>query len=387
MRGTFASKLKSVFVVGFFLTVALSLTGYIDSSFVGTRVSLERVGLLFSLGSGAAIIFLAYLPKLLERVGTTRAFHIAGLAYLVSVICMLQTSHALLFQALFVVYMASGIGLYFILDMLIEHFSKSGTTGTTRGLWLVIYNVGYLIGPLIAGLVADTDRFELVYLLAGLCIITMMLIYARDLEDVVFRSHHNGKSLLRNMLRLSKRTTLWPGYAASFALAFFFSWMAIYTPIYLHEFMGFDWATIGGIFAIMHIPYITLELPIGHLIDRCRCEDRIVAAGFAIIALTTASLALIENTDFAIWAIGLALTRVGASLVQVGSESNFFKHISDKDADMVAVFRNATPVAYLVGPLLGTLALTVVSYQGMFVVLGGIMLVCTSISLWLKTAR
>ena len=377
-------KLKSVFLVGFFLTIALSLTGYIDSSFAEKYVNLKTVGILFSLGSMAAIAYLAYLPKILGKLGTTRTFHLTSIIYLLSVLGMLYTGTPIIFKALFIVYLASGIGIYFVIDVLIEHFSRTGATGNVRGVSLVIYNIAYLIGPLLAGMILKNNSFELVYLLAGIFIIIMILVYARDLEKVRFHSHHNGKSLWRNFLRLSKNKDLFHGYLVSLALAFFFSWMAIYTPIYLREFMGFGWDKIGAIFAIMHIPYIILDLPIGRFLDRCSCEREFITLGFVVIGISTMALALIGSASFIFWAIGLALTRVGASFVQVGSESYFFKRVTDEDSDMIAGFRNATPVAYIIGPLVATLFLSFASYNALFVILGAIMLVCTTVSLALK---
>ncbi len=379
-----ASKLKSVFLVGFFLTIALSLTGYVDSSFAEKYVNLKTVGILFSLGSTAAIAYLAYLPKILGRLGTTKTFHLTAIVYLLSVLGMLYTGTPIIFKILFIVYLATGIGIYFVIDILIEHFSRSKTTGNIRGVSLVIYNIAYLIGPLLAGIILKSNSFKLVYLLAGIFIIIMILVYARDLEKISFHSHHNGKSLWRNFLRLSKNIELLQGYLVALALAFFFSWMAIYTPIYLREFMSFGWDKIGAIFAIMHIPYIILDLPIGRFLDKCSCEREFITLGFVIVGISTMSLALIGFPSFTLWAIGLGLTRVGASFIQVGSESYFFKRVTDKDSDMIAAFRNATPVAYILGPLVATLFLSFSSYKGLFVILGLIMLVCTLLSLSLR---
>lgn len=384
MQSLQTSKLKSVFLVGFFLTIALALTGYVDSSFAEKYVRLETVGILFSLGSMAAIAYLAYMPKILERLGTTKVFHLTSIIYLLSVLGMLRTESALLFQALFIIYLAAGIGIYFVIDVLIEHFSHNKMTGNVRGISLVIYNFAFLLGPLLAGIILKNNSFELVYLLAGISIIIMTLVYAKDLEEVKFRSHHNGKSLWRNFLRLSKDRPLFYGYLVALALAFFFSWMAIYTPVYLFESIGFGWDKIGAIFAIMHIPYIVLDLPIGRFLDKCSCEREFITLGFVIIGISTALLAFIQSADFLVWAAGLALTRVGASFVQVGSESYFFKRVTDRDSDMIAVFRNASPVAYILGPLIATLFLSFVSYNSLFVILGAIMLVCTGVSLSLK---
>lgn len=170
-------------------------------------------------------------------------------------------------------------------------------------------------------------------------------------------------------------------------LSFFFSWMAVYTPIYLHNFLGFDWQQIGTMFAIMHIPYITLEVPIGRLADKYRCESKIIAIGFLIVGLSTIALGFFADGSFISWTIGLLLTRVGASLVQTGNESYFFRHVNADDSHMIALYRNAPPMAYILGPAIGTLVLSFTNYNNLFIVLGIIMLAVVFFASRLKHSR
>lgn len=365
--------MRSVFLVGFLLTVALALTGYLDSSFLGKFVSIETVGLLFSIGSLASIIFLAYLPKLLKKIGLPGVFQLTTFLYLLAILGMVNTAFPLIFQALFIMYIASGIGIYFAIDLLIEHYAKRAGEGRIRGMYLSIYNLAYLLGPLIAGFLLKNNSFELVYLIAGMFIIVMFGIYLRDLKTIKFESHHRGISFLKNIGRLLHNRDLRSVAISSFSLSFFFSLMSIYTPIYLNQFVGFDWKQIGIIFSLMHIPYITLEPMLGRIADRLHCEREVISAGLVIIGIFTVILGHITSGNMYVWILALALTRVGASFVQVGSESYFFKKIDPDDADMIALYRNSAPLAYIIGPATATLILAFTNYQNLFIILGLIM--------------
>ena len=369
-----AKRLRSVFLVGFILTIAISLTGYLDSSFLSKYVRIEKVGLLFSVGSLASIFLLSRLPKLISKIGTPGVFYLNSLAYLTSILGMLNTGNSKIFELLFVTYLASGISIYFIIDILIEHFSKNGSTGNTRGFYLAIYNLAYLIGPLLAGILLKNNSYELVYLLAGVFIIIMTLVYIRDLEKVETQIEIKKTSFWKNLVKLSKNKDIFYTYMASFMLNFFFSWMSIFMPIYLNKFIGFGWDKIGAIFAIMHIPYITLEIPIGKIADKLKCEKQIISIGLVIIGISTALISKISGPNFILWMIGLMATRTGASFVQVGTESYFFKKVTEKDSGLIAVFRNASPVAYIIGPAIATILLSVVSYGDLFIILGAIMI-------------
>lgn len=383
----YAKKLRSVFLVGFLLTIALSLTGYLDSSFLGNYVNIQTVGILFSIGSLVSIIFLSYLPKILAKTGITGVFHITSFMYLLSILGMLNTGIPFLFETLFVFYIASGIGIYYAIDVLIEHFSANQSTGKTRGFYLSIYNLAYLLGPLFAGVLLRNNSFELVYLMAGIFIIIMFLLYIRDLEDIKFEPRGKQTSFIRNLLKLLREKDVLRVYFISLMLSFFFSWMAIYTPIYLNQFLGFSWSSIGALFAIMHIPYVSLEIPIGRLADRYQCEREIISLGLIFIAISTATISLIPGANFWLWAIALFATRIGASFVQVGTESYFFKKVSDKDSGMIAMFRNASPIAYILGPVVATICLSFTTYNNLFIILGGIMFSILFVSISIKNIK
>lgn len=380
-------KIRSVFLIGFLLTVALALTGYIDSSFLGTKVNVKTVGLLFSLGSIASIVFLTYLPEILKKIGIRGVFHLTGLTYLVSVLGMLNTETPLVFGILFIFYIASGYGMYFAIDLLIESMSKKKTTGVTRGIYLAIYNLAYLLGPLLAGMILKDNSFNLVYLIAGVFVIIMFLVFIKDLEKLDIETSHRKISPPEIVNRLFRSENLFNIFIVSLMLSFFFSWMAIYTPIYLHTFLGFNWQQIGTMFAIMHIPYITLEVPIGRLADKYNCEKYLLTIGLVIIGLSTAGLSLFADGSFWAWTLGLAITRVGASFVQVGHESYFFKRVDAQDSHMIALYRNASPLAYILGPIIGTIVLAFTNYNALFIVLGVIMLGVTYFSVRLKKFR
>jgi hypothetical protein len=63
------------------------------------------------------------------------------------------------------------------------------------------------------------------------------------------------------------------------------------------------------------------------------------------------------------------LTRVGASLVEVTTESYFFKQVKGDDSSTISLFRLARPVANLAGVLVGSLSLLFLPFHLIFTVL------------------
>ncbi|MEI6581237.1 MAG: MFS transporter, partial [bacterium] len=176
-------------------------------------------------------------------------------------------------------------------------------------------------------------------------------------------------------------------YTINFILKLFFSWMIIYTPIYLYEYMRISWDKIGLIFTIMLIPFVVLDFPLGKLSDKLG-EKKMLIYGFSIMAIFTLLIPFIPNSTIWVWALILFGTRVGAATIEIMSESYFFKTISEKRADEISFFRNTTPLSYIIGPLLAIpVLLFVPSFKYLFFILGIIILLGLLIALRLKDTK
>ena len=88
----------------------------------------------------------------------------------------------------------------------------------------------------------------------------------------------------------------------------------------------------------------------------------------------TAALFFLETQSLILWAALLFGTRIGASFVEITSESYFFKHIDSTDTPLLSIFRNSRPIAYIAGPLIASLLLMFIDIQYLFPILAMILL-------------
>ena len=161
---------------------------------------------------------------------------------------------------------------------------------------------------------------------------------------------------------------------AQFVMRIFFSWMVIYMPIYLISRIGFSWAEFGIMTFIVLIPFALFELPAGKIADRYLGEQELLSLGFFIAALFTVFLSFIETNNFVFWAAVLFTIRIGVSLVEIMTESYFFKHVSSNDNNTISFFRMMRPAAYIAGPIIATIALTFLDFKFIWIILGFILL-------------
>jgi MFS family permease len=150
--------------------------------------------------------------------------------------------------------------------------------------------------------------------------------------------------------------------------------MVIYTPIYLSIYLGFSWKEIGFIFVIMLLPFLFMPINLGKYADQIG-ERKIIMFGFIIAALATLSLFFITEHSIFIWAFLLFFTRVGAASIEPMNDAYFFKHIKPENEEFISVYRSASPVAYLIAPLLALVIFYFVpAFNFIFLILGALML-------------
>jgi MFS family permease len=138
--------------------------------------------------------------------------------------------------------------------------------------------------------------------------------------------------------------------------------------------MGFDWKEIAIIFTIMLLPFVFIQAPLGQYSDKIG-ERKILMFGFFITSISTISLFFIQKPEIWIWAILLFATRIGAATIEVMIDSYFFKHIKPENEEFVSIYRSASPIAYISGPLFALLAFIFIpQFKFIFPILGALML-------------
>ena len=155
----------------------------------------------------------------------------------------------------------------------------------------------------------------------------------------------------------------------NFILQFFYSWMVVYTPLYLTQTIGLGWDVIGIIFTIMLLPFVLFQLPLGRLADKRLGEKEILITGIFIMGISTLVFAFSHSFIPLIIGAVLFATRTGASFIEIMAETYFFKNVNEEDAEMISLFRDSMPIAYLIGPLLGGIVIGKLGYEPLYIIL------------------
>ncbi len=358
--------MKMIYLAGFLIAIHLALISYINSSLLKQFVDDNFLNTLYIIGSVFSIIFLFSTPELLRKYGSVSVFSLLLVAEIISVFGMGTLKNPIFIIAFFILHTALSSALYLCLDINTEQEIKTeSTTGSKRATLLTFANIAWALSPLIFSFLIIQNNFTNVYILSGLFLIPLLLMIILFFKNTD-KSKIEESNIILAIKSLSKRKDERRIVLIQFVLNFFYSWMVIYLPLLLNKEIDFGWDKIGIIFTIMLLPFLIFQLPAGFLADKKFGEKEILILGLVIMFVSTFSIPLVKSQILWLWALILFITRIGASLVEISSESYFFKHVREKDTGLISLFRAVRPLSYVAAPLIAMTVVHFFSYSTSF---------------------
>lgn len=369
-RFKFNKSLIVLYIAGFILAVATNTTAYINSSFIETFIDLRYTSLFFVIANVITFFAMLSFSKLIKKAGnfvTAKTMVIIGVLSLLGLIGGFSPWLLLVF---FVSMWASFNLLWINMDIFVESFTTNANTGKTRAVFFTFMNIGWIFAPIISTrLVINGDYYNYVYLLSAAVLIffyfLIHLFKKKISKNIVF----NKKSLREIISDFWNNKNLKGIYMVSFFLNLFFGVVVVYIPLYLHNYIGFNWATLGMIFSFMLIPFILIEIPAGIIADKYIGEKEMLFAGLGILTLCLFLFGSVRSASPIVWGFLLFFSRVGAALIEAMRESSFFKIINAEDIGHINFLRSTYPLGYLIGASLGAIVLTWYNISILFILL------------------
>ena len=375
-----------LYLANFILSFHLFFVLYTKSSFLSGFVEKSTMGLIWIAGSMLGILALTLAPSALRKFGNYKVLVYLSFVEMISFLLLALSKSTELILAAFVVHTIVYPLIIFNLDIFLESYTKKeSTTGSIRGTFLTTTNSALIIAPLLAGFILTNGDYWKIYLLSAVLLVPFIFIISKfqSFKDPVY----NNFKTIENLKYIWKNKNLYRIFMSQFILRFFFTWMVIYLPIYLHEYIGFSWTEFGIMTSIMLLPFVMLEIPAGKIADGWMGEKEMLSIGFLIMAVFTFVVPFLTTTSFFVWTAIMFLIRVGASLVEIMTESYFFKHVNGDDSNIIGFFRTIRPASYVAGPIVATIALYFLDIRYIFFVLVLVILYGLRYSLALKDTK
>jgi len=373
-------------VAAFLFSLQNAGTVYINSSFASLFINEQLVGLLYTIAACLALVGTHALPRIITPKSARSLLLYVLLATVVILLGLSTVTSPILFAVLFVLYFAANTFSYYCFDILIEALTTTAIAGRIRGAFLTAMNIGYMLAPLGSGIIVQHFSYRSLYAIVAIVLVAVCALIITTPKVTGTRTEpRESLSVYRTFF---KNRNLRGVFITNFLLQFFYAWMVIYTPIYLHEQLHISWQTLGLIFSITLSAFVFLQYPFGRLADLVLGEKELMVGGLLVAGIATPLLVIADGfTSIFILALILFATRIGASAIEVASESYFFKHIKANQTRSLSIFRSTSSLAYIIAPLLASVILENHSITTLFFVLAGIMCIGIIAPLSVKDTR
>ncbi len=374
--------LRRIHVLVFLFSFAIAVPAYIQSSFLQERVGQDHVGLLFTVSYVLGIGAILLLPLCVRSWGKRNSFTLFTLILAASSLLLALPIPSWLaiigFALLTVTLWLVTLGF----DLAMEQHTTNRKTGTQRGWYLTMMNLGWVLSPIVMGVIGDGYGVEKVFAVSFFLLVPVVFFFPTVWKASDDRTIHDHGKLWKGIVNIISHDSLWRIITIAFVLQLFYSWMVIYLPLHLSQVIGFSWSTIGIIFSVMLLPFIIFAYPAGRIADRWLGEKELLCAGLGLMAISSVAINWIPGASIAWWMIVLFVTRIGASIVESMRDSYFYKHVDSDDIVVINIFHIVWLLAYVIGPLFATVLLRTVGYAELFPILGGLIVIISIPVLW-----
>jgi MFS family permease len=372
-----------IFMLVLLLSFHFIFVYFINSKYLSGILSEKTVGYTYAMGSLLNILIFIYAPAFLRRFGNYRLTLTIGLLELAALLGLTFATTPALIVGLFILHQAVGPTLFYCMDIFTESFSSAEEMGNIRGVYLTMQNIPPVITPAIVGLILVKPEYWKIYLIGALFLIPFFILIISNFKN--FKDpEYPVINLSQALKRFYNEKNIFDVFIDHFLLHVFYAWTVIYIPLYLTNHIGFSWGEVGIILSIMLLPFIIFQIPIGRMEDKYHDEKHVLVLGFSIMAASFMLIPFIHEKSLVLWAAVLFVSRIGASIVEVSSESYFFKHINPSNAGFISFFRMTRALPFFVIPPIVGITLLVADFPFIFFVAGLLMLIGVRYALLLR---
>ena len=376
-----------LYMLGFVFNLAWAMGTYFNANFLVSRgVTHDQLGIVYSISAAFATILLLSAPRMV-RGGMYRSLVSSFVIAAIMTFGLTLTSVPPAIMLIFIVGNAFFYLIEYLLDMFLEDaIPTESETGRVRALFLTMGNLATALAPFMAGQIVQNNQYRSLYItIAAFAVPLILLTYItlRRFPTPRPKDIRWGYAL-RQILRSHD---LRGAFYMQFLLRFFYAIMIVYMPVYLHENLHFTLPQIGIIFGIMLTPFLFIQIPLGRLADTKYGEKEMLAISCVITGIATVLLSFFTISSVVLWAALLFATRVGAAILEIMSETYFFKQVDGGAPNVVGAFRIIFPISYIIAPILGGFLLTLMPFQYMFIIVGLIIFTGMPVALGLTDTR
>lgn len=365
--------------IGLLVSLQVGFTTFIDSSYLAHALSKfttepdRLVGYIFAATAALALFYFLIAPKLLRKFGNTKVSILASSTLPLGLILIALPIPLPLTILTYLLVTLDTTILFASLDIYVSRYVSEAKMGFIHGIFFAMCSLGFMLSPALSGYIAAGYMMNYVYIAAAISALPIPFIIWSAFKDFTDPEYEDVPLLIGKELH-DAAPDLLPVFSAQFALQTFYVMMTIYIPLYFVEHIGFTYDKFGYIITIALAMFVILPTPFGWLADRFIGEKEMIITGMVLMGASLIAIPLLaeQHQTFLLWAGILILSRIGATATESMSDAFFFKRIEYSHPSLIAFYRRARPLAWLIIPTIGAtlLSLQIVDISQLLMISG-----------------
>lgn len=312
-----------------------------------------------------------YSPRILEKVKETKILMISlllgVLGYLI--IAFIPSLTVFLFGAALVTVVS--VFRYSSFDIIFRDEAKDSELNEDIGLMYALLNVGWFLGPLLAGFIMANYGYNSVFIVAA-----MFLVVAAIMISVVpirlprKKRDHIDTNMLGNVKSYFSEKRLQLPYIMAAGLEVWWAFIYIYVPLFMiNEGIGLE--TLGLFLGLVTLPLMLLGYPVGKISEKAGFRI-FFFSGYVIAAIS--ALAAFIAQDINTILIILVLASVGMAFIEPLQDSFFFRQVSSLEEErFYPIYSTSADVGSFFGRIIIAIALLIIPANFSYLVVAAMM--------------
>lgn len=351
--------------IGLLVSLQIGFTTYIDSSYLShalSKITAEPdrfVGYIFAATAAIALLYFLLAPRLLRKFGNTKVSIMASSTLPVGLLLIALPLPLPLTILTYLLITLDTTILFAALDVYVSRYVSEEKMGFVHGIFFAMCSLGFMLSPALSGYIAAGYALHYVYIAAALSALPIPFIIWKSFYDFSDPGYENVPLFIGKELH-DAAPDLLPVFSAQFALQTFYVMMTVYIPLYFVEHIGFTYDKFGYIITIALAMFVILPTPFGWLADKFIGEKEMIITGMILMGASLIAIPILaeQHHTFLLWAIILIFSRIGATATESMSDAFFFKRIEYAHPSLIAFYRRARPLAWLIVPTIGATLLS-----------------------------
>ena len=265
--------------------------------------------------------------------------------------------------------------------IIIKDKSKRKNLSANEGVLYTLYDIGWFVGPLIAGYVAAKFGFSFVFLLSALILFIAMSIFSYfHIRDKNIKKHIDANPLKNffDFFRDKKRII---AYFLGGGVNFWWILIYLFIPLYIFD-QGLGIKTISIFLVIVTIPNLLFTYKFSSIAGKVGFKKMFII-GYSILAISALICFFISDIYFMM--LILTFATLGIAMVEPTSEAYFLDLMKGKEVyKYYSPYNTTIDVNGFFAKIIPAIALLFLDFKFIFLIFAVFMLAFIVLSLFTK---